>query len=255
MQASRWLLLTGLVAAVLLPGSAEAGRRPFIWAYDTEIVPQGDVDLEQWLWTRARIPTREVDRARYWVWWGPVFGLSQQLELAVPFQLVATGERTEMDFVSADFRFRLKPRGDDSPLQQLVRVAWMQTIRDSGSSRLELNLVQSHQWDSGLRLTADLGLQASHPLLEGRTGALSLLGTWDAGVSYPVVGDELRLSLELFGDAGLVGQPRPVHQFVGADVAWSLGRMWVTAGVMVGLTPLFPDTPPAMARLIWAVLL
>lgn len=255
MDAARWLLLTGLVATVLLPGSAEAGRRSFTWVYDTEIVPQGDVDLEQWLWARARAPARQGDRSRYWVWWAPVFGLSQQLELAVPFQLIGTGERTEMDFVSADFRFRLKPRGDDSPLQQLVRLAWIQTIRDSGSSRLELNLVQSHQWDSGLRLTADLGLQASHPLLEGRTGGLSLLGSWAAGVSYPVVADELRLSLELFGDAGLAGPPRPVHQFIGVDVAWSFGRMWVTAGALVGLTPLFPDTPAFMPRLIWAVLL
>jgi hypothetical protein len=38
-------------------------------------------------------------------------------------------------------------------------------------------------------------------------------------------------------------------------VAWTFGRTWVTLGVLVGLTPWYPETPRFMPRLIWAVAL
>ena len=50
MSAVRRFVLLGALALAVLPTPAEAGRRPFIWVWDTEIVPKGDVELEQWLW-------------------------------------------------------------------------------------------------------------------------------------------------------------------------------------------------------------
>jgi hypothetical protein len=67
--------------------------------------------------------------------------------------------------------------------------------------------------------------------------------------------EELRGSLEAFGELPLQGIPGGQHHFVGADLAWTFGRSWVTLGLMVGLTPLFPETPQFMPRLIWAVAL
>ncbi|MFL5355915.1 hypothetical protein [Archangium sp.] len=252
-----FVMLLAVLAVAVLPAPAEAGRRPFIWVYDTEIVPKGDVELEQWLWAKARAPGLEGRRSSYWVWWGPVFGLTQRLELAVPFQVLATRDTTRLDSFEADLRLRLNPRGDDSPWQPLLRVAWHQSIHSAQPSGVNANLVQSYQWDSGLRLALDLGAQVGLPALRGSEEPARLLGTYAAGVSYPVFGEEeeLRGSLEAFGEIPLQGIPGGQHHFVGADLAWTFGRSWVTLGVMVGLTPLFPETPQFMPRLIWAVAL
>jgi hypothetical protein len=255
MSAVRRFVLLGALALAVLPAPAEAGRRPFIWVYDTEIVPKGDVELEQWLWAKSRAPGVPGRASNYWIWWGPVFGLTQRLELAVPFQVLATQERTQLESFDADLRLRLNPRGDDAPWQGLLRVAYHHTIHTSQPPRLDANLVQSFETEGGLRLVLDLGAQVGLPTLRGQEGPVRLLGTYAAGVSYPLVEDELRASLEAFGEIPLQGIAGGQHHFVGADVAWTFGRTWVTLGVLVGLTPLFPETPQFMPRLIWAVVL
>ncbi|HYO72115.1 MAG TPA: hypothetical protein VEU33_39180 [Archangium sp.] len=255
MSAVRRFVLLGVLALAVLPTPAEAGRRPFIWVWDTEIVPKGDVELEQWLWAKSRSPANPSDPARYWIWWAPVFGLTQRLELAVPFQVMATRDRTQLESFDADLRLRFNPRGDDAPWQGLLRVAYHHTLHTSQPSRLDANLVQSFETEGGLRLVLDLGAQVGLPALRGEEGPVRLLGTYAAGVSYPLVEDELRASLEAFGELPLQGLPGGQHHFVGADLAWTFGRTWVTLGVLVGLTPLFPETPQFMPRLIWAVVL
>jgi hypothetical protein len=224
--------------------------------YDTEIVPKGDVELEQWLWAKSRAPANLSLPARYWIWWGPVFGLTQRLELAVPFQVVSTRERTQLESFEADLRLRINPRGDDSPWQPLVRLVYHQAIHTNQPSRVDANLVQSYETEGGLRLVLDLGAQAGIPALRGDEGPLRLLGTYAAGASYPLSGEgELRASLEVFGETPLRNRPGQSHHFVGADLAWTFDRTWVTLGVLVGLTSLAPETPRFMPRLIWAVLL
>lgn len=256
MSVVRGLWLLALLAVVVLPTSAEAGKRPFIWVYDTEIVPKGDVELEQWLWARTKSPGVPDRDATYWIWWGPVFGLSQRLELALPFQVLATYDSTQLASFDADLRLRLFPRGDDSPWQPLLRVSYHEAIHTTQPSRIEANLVQSYLFENGLRLVLDLGTQVGAPALRGDEGPVRLLGTYAAGASYPIVGeDELRLSLETFGEIPLRGISGDQHHFVGGDLAWTSGRTWVTLGVLVGLTPWYPETPRFMPRLIWAVAL
>lgn len=255
MSAVRRFVMMGLLALAVLPTPAEAGRRPFIWVYDTEIVPKGDVELEQWLWVKSRAPGVPGQASNYWIWWGPVFGLTQRLELALPFQVLATRERTQLESFDADLRLRLNPRGDDAPWQALLRVAYHHTIHTPQPSRLDANLVQSFETEGGLRLVLDVGAQVGLPALRGQEGPVRLLGSYAAGVSFPLLEDELRASLEAFGEIPLQGIGGGQHHFVGADLAWTFGRTWVTLGVLVGLTPVFPETPQFMPRLIWAVVL
>ncbi len=54
MRAVRGIALVLGVLLLLVPRPSEAGRRAFIWAFDTAVVPEGDVELEQWLWARTR---------------------------------------------------------------------------------------------------------------------------------------------------------------------------------------------------------
>ncbi|WP_164017446.1 hypothetical protein [Pyxidicoccus trucidator] len=255
MRAARLAAVMACLVGLAWAAPAEAGRRPFIWTFDTEITPKGDVELEQWLWARSRAPAFPERPSAYWIWWGPVLGLSQHLELAIPFQVRANRDVTELESFEADFRYRLFPRGDDRAFQPLVRAVWHQAIDTAGPSRVDVDVVGSYQLESGLRLVLDLGLQVGIPALRGDGGPARVLGTYSAGVSYPLIPDELRLSLESFGEFGLRELDQDPHLFVGPSVAWSFGRTWLTAGTMFGLTAVSSETPRFMPRLIWAVAL
>lgn len=255
MRAARWAAMVACLVGLAWAAPAEAGRRPFIWTWDTEITPKGDVELEQWLWARSRSQSFPERPSAYWLWWGPVLGLSQHLELALPFQVRANRSVTELESFEADFRYRLFPRGDERAFQPLVRAVWHQAIRTASPSRVDVNAVGSYQLESGLRLVLDLGAQVGIPALRGGGGPARVLGTYSAGVSYPVIEDELRLSLESFGEFSLREAPQEPHLFAGPSMAWTFGRTWLTAGVLVGLTAIAPETPRFMPRLIWAVAL
>ncbi|WP_224367320.1 hypothetical protein [Hyalangium versicolor] len=255
MHAARWAAMTAYLVVLAWASPVEAGRRPFIWAYDTEIAPKGDLELEQWLWARGRAPAFPQRPSVYWVWWAPVFGLSQRLELALPFQVRSTESLTALDSFEADLRYRLFPRGDERAFQPLVRLAWHQAIHTANPSRVDAELVGSYQWEGGLRAVLNLGAQLGIPALRGDEGPVRVLGMCSAGLAYPVIPDELQVSLESFGEFALGGLEQQPHLFIGPSVAWTFGRTWVTVGTLVGLTSLYPETPRFMPRLIWAVAL
>jgi hypothetical protein len=66
MRAARWVAVVACVMGLAWATPAQAGRRPFIWTFDTEIVPKGDVELEQWLWARSRSPEFPERPSVYW---------------------------------------------------------------------------------------------------------------------------------------------------------------------------------------------
>jgi hypothetical protein len=243
------VLLLGLCASVA-PRLAEAGRRPFIWGLDTETVPQGDVELEQWLWARTQSPDLKADRpAVYWIWWGPVVGVSNHLEVAAPFQVSATGAGpTALESFELDVRYRIFSRTEQEGFQPLLRAAWHQAIQTKNPSRLDANAVLSYGPPDALHAVVDLGVRL------GVASDMSALGTYDAGLSYAFFEGELKVALELFGEVGLSNDATQ-HHFVGLNVSWTRGRFWVTAGTLVGLTAISENTPSFMPRLIWAIAL
>ncbi len=246
-----------LVALVASP-TAEAGRRPYLWVYDTETVAQGDVELEQWLWARTLAPANPAGASTYWIWWGPVIGLTSSLELALPFQVSATRSRTWLDSFEADLRWRVFSRNDDGKFQPLVRAAFHQSIHAPGEPpRVELNLVGSYGAPEELHVTVDIGGRLFLPGLAGMAGPSRVMATYAAGVALPL-SSSLRISAEVFGELDVLNPPTGSdvpHHFAGASISWTRGRLWITAGTLVGLTPLAPFTPQFMPRLIWAVAL
>lgn len=257
MPFARVLALWLAALSTLAPTTAFAGRRPYMWVWDTEIVPEGDLELEQWLWARSRSPDDPSRPAAYWIWWAPVIGISPHLEVALPFQLAANAGATRLDSFEVDSRIRLLPRGDERPLQALLRAVCHWAIQSAEPSRIDLNLVGSYQLQSGVRLNVDVGAALGVPALRGQQGALRPMLTYAAGASFPVADGALRLSAELFGESpiSIAGATVRPHLFLGPAISWTRGRMWLTAGSLVGLTPLFPNTPHLMPRLIWAVVL
>lgn len=235
------LLLTAVSA--LLPQQAWAGRRPFMWVWDSEVMGERGVELEQWV-TERNLSNAQDSTA---VWFAPVLGITDRLELALPFEWAHRQgkDNTQLDWYGAELRWRLTSpdKVESGPWAPLLRVAVQRPVRERDVYRVEANGVLS--WDPTERLhaTADIGMRHHF-------GADETQVTYAAGVSAQVVG-ELRAGAEWFGRyvlqsaAGL-----SKFNMVGPNVAWTHGRLWVTAGWMVGIDQ---GSPNGMGRLLWAI--
>ncbi len=261
----RSFLAVLILGSAIAPRAAEAGRRAFLFAYDSEIVPEGDVELEQWWWSETRLSAypdegRPNPRAAlYWIWSAPVIGLSNHLELSLPFQVVASANNTSLQTFSAELYYRLFSREKDGGLQPLVRAAFHQAIRAGAPSTVELDLVLTYGKPNELHLALNAGALISTPwpenLPQGTVRAVT--ETFSGGLSFPLVpGGEFRLSAELLAETqwDRTSNAFPRY-FAGGAFSWTRGRIWVTAGTMVGLTGLSSATPPLVPRLLWAVAL
>jgi hypothetical protein len=238
---------------VLASSQASAGERPFLWAYDTTIVPNGNVELEQWLWVRGAIPPtagNPEQPAGYWLWWSPVVGVTRHIEVAVPFQVLASKGGTFLNSFDADVRWRLFPQDDLSGFQGLVRTAYHQET--SGASRFDFNVSASHGGPTDPRMLVEIGGQV--PLVLDPVKPETAKGTVDLGFAYPFMDGRLALSAEAFGFLSFEDHPTPSVSLRGG-LAWISGRFWVTLGLLVSLTAPTEYIPRFMPRLIWAVAL
>lgn len=249
----RCLAAVAALLCLLAPFQASAGRRPFLFAYDSEIVPEGDVEVEQWVWAETK-PANSNRAALYWIWWAPVIGLTNHLEMALPFQVVASQGTTSLQNLFADFNYRFFSREQDGGFQPLARVSIRQAVsRQARPSSIEFNLVGTYGRANALHLTANVGLDVALPWPENLPRPI--IGSYALGVAYPILGNELRLSAEFRGEVGISDTSPtalPRHS-VGGALAWSRGRIWITAGSLFGLTGLSSATPRFTPRLLWAI--
>src|SRR5262249_1861661 len=149
-----------------------------------------DVELEQWLWSESKIPTRPRLPARYWIYWSPVFGMSNHLELYLPVQIVATSTSTNLETFSAEARYRFFPREQDGGFQALIRGAVHQAIYfRAAPSSAELGLALSYGKPSQLHLAVNVGLYAALPWPEHMARPIIL--EYAVGAAYPII-KELR---------------------------------------------------------------
>jgi hypothetical protein len=250
--------------ALLFSFAASAGQRPFIYAYDTNIVSTGNIELEQWMWIEGP-PRGQNNPAGYWVWWGPVVGATQHLEVAVPLQVNSANGTTWLSSFDADLRFRLFPQDDRDGFQALLRAAWHQQIANnehyngqSGSSRLDFNVSASYGSASELHAVFELGAQIPVTNLQPNN---EYTWTYDVGIAYPVVPSlpALQVAAELYGQVFFDSSPPQTGGtqptlWLGPSVSWSGTRYWATLGVLTHLTPT-SQTSDYLLRLVWAVAL
>ena len=256
----RWLLRStspwSLLAAALLLGlPASAARTSHLFLDESQLVPEGSIELEQWVWAQGRIPSR-IDRpASIWVWWGPALALTQHLELELPLQLVSVPDATNLYSLSLVARYRIFPRENDSGFQPLIRLAYVQPLSQyAGPPAVEATFVLTYGSLQSVRFTFNAGALIGMPFLKSNEpGDVSVLGKVGAGVSFPV-GKELRLAAETLWQFPVHGDTRPSnHQlYLGPSLAWTRGPFWVTFGSLFGLTN---DSSRWYPRLLWGVAL
>lgn len=227
------------LAAALWPLCADAGRRPFFWVYDTEVVPDRGVELEQWVWERRYPKALKLDMSS--VWWAPVVGVSDHLEVALPIEWFwVQGQGSNIDTAGVDLRYRfLDPDPEKAgPVVPLVRAGVKRLFR-SQVTQGELNLVLSVDAATWLHFAFDVG------------GVIrsdgELWGTFATGASAKL-SESWRGGVEALSE--VFEQPDKSFVMLGPDVSYSLGRFWFTGGVLIGLNR---TAPKVMPRMIWAV--
>ncbi len=220
---------------------AFADRTSHLFVDETQVLPEGDVELENWVWTQGQIPSSYHPFTTGWIWFGPTVGISNHLELSLPITVYATSQVMKLNSISLVARYRLFPREQDDGLQPLLRVEYQQPLSTNpyaGPPELKVLLAATYGPLSGVRGTVNVGVQLGLPFMQSSaSGSVSVLGTAALAVSVPL-GQEFRIAAELDGQLPLAGQPYPNlgQLFLGPSVAWTRGQIWVTFGTLFGLT-------------------
>jgi len=250
-----------LLALALGAPSAFADRTSHLFVDETQILPEGDVELENWVWSQGQIPSTPGLPVTTWIWFGPTVGISPHLEMSLPLVVVGYPEKVYLDSISLVARYRLFPREQEEGLQPLLRVEYQQPLSSYlGPPELKVLLVATYGSPKGVQGTLNVGVQFGLPkLVASSSEHFFALGTAAVGVSVPV-GQEFRLAAELDGQLPLaytrVEYPYPypypnlAQLFLGPSVAWTRGQIWVTFGTLFGLTN---NSNRFLPKVLWGI--
>jgi hypothetical protein len=237
-----------IVAAVLaVPSTAMAGRSYFGWLYGTEVLPERGVELQSWLLEENnQTPDHSSTSA---MWWAPLIGITDQLELALPVEMewtIADGQAPSFTLarygVEARYRFVTQDPVDAPDFVPLARIAVKRDVQQRDATLVEADLVASYQAGRVFALV-DAGFVGSF-----RSGETHTEIRPGAGISVLAVG-ELRFGVEAYSEIVLDHNEGESWAIVGPDLAWTHGRFWLSAAYGIGIYQI--RTAP---RLMWGVL-
>ncbi len=243
--------LAALALASLVCGRAEAGRRTLGFTPDATQLPPGVVEIEQWMWSRAYVD--DISGASSgWLWFGPVYGVSERFEIALPWQLNAHKTSTRMVAFGVEGRYAFfDPIDETQFFRPQLRVGWQQNFShpDNGPNWLvpwlTLDFVGTMGQPNRQHVSFDIGLTTD--LKGGNRFIEHQLGI-GAVTPFPLleellVGAEYRHQLTL--TTGAVGDRR--WFFLGPTAAYARGRLWVSFALLVGVGELVPRFLPRLS--------
>jgi hypothetical protein len=241
MRRPAWLVLA---LGIGLGGGAQAGRTHFGWLYGTDTLPERGVELESWVQDQGGLGT--IDQT--WLWWAPVFGVTDRLELALPVEWSwsrdDTKTATRFERFGAELRWRLVDPDpvEAGPFAALLRLGVKRVVSARNSVRFEGGVVLA--LDVGpARLAADLG--ATYQV--DKDGTHALTATPMAGVSVAVT-DELRVGAELVTALQVDDNPALSWVAAGPNLSYTHGRAWISGSFLIGIHNI--DLAP---RLTWGI--
>jgi hypothetical protein len=234
------IVLAGIIFAA---SPAHAGRRDHAWLHGTEVMPERIVELEGWVFERRGLFDAIDDT---WIAWQPLVGVTDRLELALPVEIIVPRTTDGMDLPNevrygAELRYRLVTADpvEAPPFVPLIRVGAQHGGSDN-SGRFDVGAVVSYT-AGRVRATVDVGL-----VYALRRGEDAYALRPYAGISIRAVGD-LRLGVEALADIDLKDTDRKWFA-VGPDLAWTHGRIWISAAAPIGL-----DNIEVAPRIGWGI--
>ena len=246
MRGSRLVVAVVVVALGFAPASASAGRNHFGWLFDNEVNEERGVELETWLFEEDGTGDAGIEESS--LWWGPTIGVTDQLELAIPVEVLwidvhdGSPPRTKLSRFGAEVRWRLVTMDPEEapPVAPLLRLAVKRMIDVREGVRIEGDVVVG--LDAG-RVHAAVDLGAVTEIVDG-ADSVELYPA--AGVSVAVT-DDLSVGVEAIAEIVAEGE-EDSWVAVGPDLAWTHGRFWLSAAYGIGVYQI--DAAP---RLNWGV--
>lgn len=224
-------------AALVLAVSAApavAGRSPYGWLDDVEVVPERGVELESWVAEHNAWHLDPVDEtvSATLVGWSATIGLTDRLELELPVEWGWYEDvGTQLDRWGAEVRWRVFSPDplEAPPVVPLLRLRASRFVSARHLYRVEPGVVVSAEVGP-VRVTADAGV-AFDLRHEGDTTVLLRGG----------IGASVRLHDDLRGGAELAtehGDHTEVNLWtaVGPNLAYTHGRTWLSGALLIGIT-------------------
>ncbi|HEY0192951.1 MAG TPA: hypothetical protein VGC42_17665 [Kofleriaceae bacterium] len=239
------IALGALLVACGSSGTAHAGRSFFGWLEGTEVLPERGVELQTWVYEENE--KYGTDAKDTWLWWGPVVGITDRLELQLPIEAEWSQEadgttRFSVRRFGAGLRYRLVSADpvEAPPLVPLVQASVKRDVRERDDVHIEAGGSLSYEAGAVQALAAvgyvgDFESNTSHSEL--RPGA---------GVSVAVT-SELRLGAELYAELSFDNYSESWAS-AGPDIAWTHGRFWISGVFGIGVYHV--QTAP---RVMWGI--
>jgi hypothetical protein len=224
--------LAFLIVACLLPREAHAGRSFYGWLYGTEVMPERGVELQTWIFEQNnKYGAHDKESA---LWWGPLIGVTDQFELALPIELewISTDAGdTSFTFrrfgIEARYRLASADPAEAPALVPLLRVAAKRDVSVRNDLRVEADAVTSLE-AGPVHVLVDVGFisdvapHRKHSELRPG-GGLSLRITDGLRIGGEVYSE---LSLDSLGESWATAGP---------NLAWTHGRFWFSGAFGIGL--------------------
>ena len=238
----RVALWFGATGVLWCANGASAARRTASWVHDTTVQPERGVEIEQWITDEI-----EGEDSRTGIWWAPVMGITDNIELALPLEIVheKSSDQTLFETYGMDLRWRLVTSDpvQVGPFVPLIRVGATRLIQDD-AAKLDGSFVLSVDATKRLHLLAEAGAWMVTP------GAV-VEGSYGLAANYAVF-EDLRLGAEGIAEQE-IDNPDGTHEIwvaAGPTLSITHGRFWATLGAPIGLTRAGPD---ALPRLAWGI--
>lgn len=253
MQILNKLLLISIVGLLLCPGQAHAGRKNSIFTLETQTLNLGDFEFEEWIWGKIGIPNSQSSIG--WIWFAPVYGLTRHIEIAFPWEIAMSGSKTSLTDVALDTHIILYDR-----IENTERLVWPML-------RLLYQLNFDHPSNLGRPLVPWLGANvvlaigdplATHANLDlGYFGDAALATqqlryhTFGLSYIYTLIEKELNLGAEYYHEISLNSRFDSGRRFfLGPSLSFARSQVWITFGVLRGLTS---QSPRYQSRLMMGV--
>jgi hypothetical protein len=238
------LRLVFVLLALAAPNAAYAGRTFYGWLYGTEVMPERGVEALSWLSEQNDQDLGNMQHY-YETRWGvaPLVGINDQLELALPIEMVwadtetfdpATNTTTRRPFSALDrygaelrYRFVTQDPVDAPPLVPLIRVAVDRLVLARAVWNPQLDLVTSYEVGR-VHALVDVGAYS-----ELSSGAQTFELHPGAGFSILAV-DGLRFGGEIHAEITLTSGGGS-WAVAGPNMSWSHGRFWLSAAYGIGI--------------------
>jgi hypothetical protein len=224
--------MAALVLACIVPRTADAGRSFYGWLYGTEVMPERGVELQTWIAEEDdKYGTHSKETS---LWWGPLIGITDQLELSLPIEAVwaiadGTGPSFTVKRFGIEARYRLASSDPvDAPaLVPLIRVGVKRDVTVRDDVRVEADLVASYE-KGAVHAMIDLGFIGDVIPNQLHTELRPA-----AGVSVRVDG-ELRLGAEVYSELSIDSRGES-WAAAGPNLSWTHGRFWMSGAFGIGV--------------------